>query len=180
MVSSFIRVIIILHNRCLWQIWSLVTATSVYKPRCAAMLIMIDFSTFVVFQLGNIKGGSLLVESVLWISRRTKSSFFLLSLAVLCRFVFFYISFVSCRLPRLTVFRLSEEVVRKPELFFVSTLCVLSNVSHLHSEEEGNHLLGWDELFWKEENHTNNLSSIQMFYFYNYIRFLYLSSWNHS
>ena len=99
--------------------------------------------------------------------------FVLLSLAVLCRFVFFYISFVSWRLPRLTVFRLSEEVVRKPELFFVSTLCVLSNVSHLHSEEEGNHLLGWDELFWKEENHTNNLSSIQMFYC-KYIRFWYL------
>ena len=158
----------------MWQIWSLVTSVyKHYKPRCAAMLVMIDFSTFVVSQLGNIKGGSLLVESVLWISRRTKSSFFLLSLAVLCRFVFFYISFVSCRLPRLTVFRLSEEVVRKPELFFVSTLCVLSNVSHLHSEEEGNHLLGWDELFWKEENHTNNLSSIQMFYC-KYIRFWYL------
>ena len=124
-------------------------------------------------QLGNIKGGSLLVESVLWISRRTKSSFFLLSLAVLCRFVFFYISFVSWRLPRLTVFRLSKKMVRKPELFFISTLCVLSNVSHLHSEEEGNHLLGWDELFWKEENHTNNLSSIQMFYC-KYIRFWYL------
>ena len=123
----------------MWQIWSLVTSVyKHYKPRCAAMLVMIDFSAFVVFQLGNIKGGSLLVESVLWISRRTKSSFFLLSLAVLCRFVFFYISFVSCRLPRLTVFRLSEEVVRKPELFFVSTLCVLSNVSHLHIEEERN------------------------------------------
>ena len=87
----------------MWQIWSLVTSVyKHYKPRCAAMLVMIDFSTFVVSQLGNIKGGSLLVESVLWISRRTKSSFFLLSLAVLCRFVFFYISFVSGRLPRLT------------------------------------------------------------------------------
>ena len=63
-----------------------------------------------------------------------------------------------------TVFRLSEEVVRKPELFFVSTLCVLSKASHLHREEEGNHLLGRDELFWKEENHKINLSYIQMFY----------------
>ena len=129
----------ILHKRCLWQIWSLVTATSVYKhykPRCAAMLIMIDFSRFVVFQLGNMKGGSLLVESVLWITRRTKSSFFFLWLWCVGLSSFTFLLYLEDYQDWPTVFRLSEDVVRKPELFFVSTLCVLSKVSHLHREEE--------------------------------------------
>ena len=105
----------------------------------------------------NIKGGSLLVESVLFISdssqdepnhpcccfpwQRCVSSFsFIVSQ-----------NWVGC-------FTLCEEVVRKPKMFLVSTcatsstllrwqwllLHFLSNHCHLHREEEENHLLGWD------------------------------------
>ena len=143
--------IIILHKRCLWQIWSLVTATSVYKHyklRCAAILIMIDFSTFVVSSLGMWKDALCCLSQCCEYQDEPNhlfSCFLWLCCVGLSSFTF--LLYLEDYQDWPTVFRLSEEVVRKPELFFVSTLCVLSNVSHLHSEEEGNHLLGWDELF---------------------------------
>ena len=81
-----------------------VTAISVYKhckPRCAATLIMIDTSAFVVFLLGNIE------EALCWLSQCCEyqeelNHLFFPSFAMLCRFVFFYISFVSGIFPRLT------------------------------------------------------------------------------
>ena len=87
-----------------------VTAISVYKhckPRCAATLIMIDTSAFVVFLLGNIE------EALCWLSQCCEyqeelNHLFFPSFAMLCRFVFFYISFVSGIFPRLTD-RLCEE-----------------------------------------------------------------------
>ena len=106
----------------------------------------------------NIKGGSLLVESVLWISnssqdsRWTKSSLFLLSLAALCKFLFFYI------FPRLIwMFQAvwgggkEAQVVfcqhKRHHLHPADCLHLLRDLrfdSHLHREEEENHLLGRD------------------------------------
>ena len=58
------------------------------------------------------------VVNIKQLSRRTKSSFS----SFLCKFFFFYSSFVSGRLLTLTDrLQASEEVARKPELLFVST-----------------------------------------------------------
>ena len=106
----------------------------------------------------NIKGGSSLVESVLWISnssqdsRWTESSLFLLSLAALCKFLFFYI------FPRLIwMFQAVWGGCKEAQVIFcqherhhlhpadcLHLLCDLTYRYHLHREEEENHLLGRD------------------------------------
>ena len=106
----------------------------------------------------NIKGGSLLVESVLWISnssqdsRWTKSSLFLLSLAALCKFLFCY------TFPRLIwMFQAVWGGGKEAQVIFcqherhhlhpadcLHLLCDLTYRYHLHREEEENHLLGRD------------------------------------
>ena len=103
----------------------------------------------------NIKGGSVLVESVLWISNSSQDEpnhpyfCFLWQRCVSSFSVILSQDWSEC-------FRLCEEVARKPKLFFVSTStttstmqtasmsCDLTYHYHLHREEEENHLLGRD------------------------------------
>ena len=125
------------------------------KNRCNAYH---DWFLHFCLLIVNIKGGSVLVESVLWISnssqdsRWTESSLFLFSLAALCKFLFCYI------FPRLIwMFQAVWGGGKEAQVIFcqherhhlhpadcLHLLCDLTYRYHLHREEEENHLLGRD------------------------------------